>query len=102
MKKANKTRIKIIPTPPQEVFFQETQFDEELPGRGSDIGKSENGTMGTDPVKYYNYGSSKRKSERVSPSSESKAKENKLKDAEKELDGHENKKEILKILRSGL
>jgi len=102
MKKANKTRIKIIPTPPQEVFFQETQFDEELPGRGSDLGKSENGSLGTDPTKYYNFGSSVRKKEKRNTAYASKARETKLKNAEKELEGHENKKEIMKILKSGL
>ncbi len=75
------------PSAPQEVFFQEIQFDPELEG-------------GTDPILFWqgNYPSP---SPKLPPTRGKKTKSERLKVAEKALEGHENKEEILKILQSG-
>ena len=50
-----KPKITILPpAEDQEEFFQECQFDPELPGRGSTFGMMDGGDRGTDPIKYYN------------------------------------------------
>jgi len=95
-------KITICPPAPQDVFFQEQQFEENLPGRSGLDGTSQSGNRGTDPIVYWRGGYSSRKKLPRAPLYASKAKETKLKNAAKDLKGHENKEEILKILRSGL
>jgi hypothetical protein len=94
-------KITICPPAEQDVFFQETQFDDNLPGRGGQEGKSNSAGLGTDPIRYCQGKYPDYKSQKA-PSYGSKAQQTKLKKAEKELEGHENKDEILKILRRGL
>ena len=77
--------IKKLPPAPQEVFFQEYQFDDDL--------------SGTDPGIYLRGSFSQGKSKHH-PSYGNAVKKGRLKKAEKALAGHENKNEILKILRS--
>ena len=77
----------ICPPAPQNVFFQEVQFDPEL-------------ESGTDPIAFWqgNYPSP---SPKFPPLGGQKVKNDRLKKAEAALEGHENKDEIMKILRSG-
>lgn len=98
----SKVQVKKLPPAPQEVFFQEHQFEKDLPGRSGPEGTSQSGNRGTDPTVYWRGGYSDRKKLPRSPLYASKVKETKLKNAEKDLKDHENKKQILKILRSGL
>jgi hypothetical protein len=100
-KTKKEVKVTICPPAKQTVFFQEVQFDEELPGRGGLEGSS-HADRGTDPVRYLRGDYATEKSKLPSGTYGSKARETKLKKAEKELEGHENKKEIIKILRSGL
>ncbi len=79
-------KVTICPPAPQEVFFQEGQFDEKLGD-------------GTDPIRYIRGSMSEQKG-KLPPSYGRKVKKDRLKRAEKALEGHENKEEILKILRS--
>jgi len=79
-------KVTICPQAPQEAFFQEQQFDD---GLGA----------GTDPILYWR-GSLPSQKSRTAPAYGNAVKKDRLKKAEKELDGHENKEEILKILRS--
>jgi len=101
MAKNKEVKVTICPPAEQTVFFQEVQFDEDLPGRGGPEGTTHAAGRGTDPVRYLKgeYPDQKPKLPSVYGS---KAKETKLRKAEKELEGHENKEAILKILRSGL
>lgn len=99
--KMAKPKITILPPAEQDVFFQEHQFDEELPGRGGPEGASHAGGLGIDPIRYEK-GKYKERKKQKAPSYGSKAQQTKLKKAEKELEGHENKEEIMKILRGGL
>lgn len=83
-----KIKVTICPPAPQDVFFQEHQFDDSLGG--------------TNPVVYLD---KVPKSRTKAPSSLVRANEvkrEKLDSAEAALEGHVNKKAILKILRSGL
>lgn len=79
-------KVKVIPPVPQDVFFQEHQFDESL-------------GVGTDPNAYWR---GQTPNQKMSPilRGASRAKKSRLKKAKKALEGHENKEEILKILRS--
>lgn len=81
----SKPKVTICPPGPQEVFFQEHQFD-------SSIG-------GTDPVQYWRGNTHEEKSSPILKGA-NKVKKKRLKDAEKELRGHENRDAILKILKS--
>jgi hypothetical protein len=98
------TKITKLPPAVQEEFFQEYQFDRGLPGRGCAQGMSNSRSRGTDPIKYLyiKQGDSGRR-ETIARNANvglAKSKKKKLKRAEKELEGHENKEAILKILRS--
>jgi len=95
-------KITILPSVEQDVFFQEIQFDSELPGRGGVEGMTNGGNRGTNPTLYYQGRYSERKELRKAPIFGLKAQERKLRNAEKELEGHDNKEAILKILKSGL
>ena len=100
--KMKKPKITILPpAEDQEEFFQERQFDPELPGRGSTFGMMDGGDRGTDPIKYYN---GKYPDQRANKTGEyaSKAKQTKLRNSAKLLEGHPNKDAILKVLRTGL
>lgn len=82
-------RVKVILCPPalQTVFFQETQFDQDL--------------KGTDPNAYTRGQLMEFDSDSAAPSGAGTfVKKKRLAQAEKALEGHENKEEILKILRS--
>jgi len=83
---AKKVAVIICPPAEQEDFFQEQQFDDTLGG--------------TDPLAYWRGSLPDKKFDRSILKGAQKAKSKRLKDAEKALDGHENKEEILKILRS--
>lgn len=82
----NKVKVTKLPPAPQDVFFQEQQFDDGL-------------STGTDPGAYWR-GSLPSQRAKTPPIYGSVVKKDRLKKAEKALDGHENKNEILKILRS--
>lgn len=99
--------IKITVLPPVETGegFQDVSFDPDLPGRGSVLGMTEGGTRGTDPIRYYetkwrpvDTGTRERIARNANVGL-AKSKKKKLKEAAAALDGHENKEEILKILR---
>lgn len=99
-------KITILPPSDSGEGFQDTMFDPDLPGRGSLLGMTEGGTRGTDPIKYYNGkwsqsdpGKREQKARNANVGL-AKAKKKRLKAAAAALDGHENKEEILKILRS--
>jgi hypothetical protein len=81
----NKVSVKKLSPAPQDVFFQDYQFDDDL--------------SGTDPGTYLRGSFSQGKSKHH-PSYGNAVKKGRLKKAEKALVGHENKDEILKILRS--
>ena len=94
----SKPKITVLPPADQDVFFQEQQFDKEIPGGSI-------GNRGQDPIKYTQSGprfdiALREKNARNANVGLAKSKKRKLKTAEKELEGHENKDEILKILRS--
>jgi hypothetical protein len=72
----------------QDIFFQEMQFD-------PDLGE------GTDPVKFWQGNPLFSSPKPLPPVYGRKTKSDRLKKAEKALEGHENKEEIMKILRSG-
>lgn len=95
-------KVTILPPAEQDVFFQEVQFDSELPGRGGEGGMTNDGNRGTNPVLYLQGKYPERKTLSKSPKYGSKTQQDRLKKAEKELANHENKDAILKILRSGL
>jgi hypothetical protein len=78
-------KVTKLPPAPQDVFFQEHQFDDDL--------------SGTDPGTYLR-GSFSRSKSKHHPGYGNAVKKGRLKKAEKSLAGHENKNEILKILRS--
>ena len=82
--------ITIYPPVSQDIFFQEVQFDPRL-GRG------------TDPEHYEKFGSKETSKEEQKPlrGNTSEAREIRQKRLEKELEGHENKDAILRILRAG-
>ena len=101
MTKPKDVKVTVLPPAGQDVFFQEYQFDEDLPGRGGPEGMTHAGTRGTDPIVYLKRAQPTRRQEKP-PKYGSKAQQTKLKKAEKELAGHENKDAIMKILRSGL
>lgn len=83
-------KITICPPAEQDVFFQENQFDEEI-GRG------------TDPIAYVRGSVPDYKPPLpIDAKRGLKAKKEKLDKAERSLEGHDNKKQIMKILRSGL
>lgn len=98
----SKPKVTILPPAEQDVFFQEIQFDLELPGRGGAEGMTNSAGRGTDPIRYANGKYVERQRLKKSPEHGSKTRLDRLKKAEKELAGHENKKAILKILTSGL
>ena len=79
-------KITRLPAAPQEVFFQEHQFDEDL-------------GQGTDPQAYWRGQTPHQKSSPILRGA-NKVKKSRLKKAAKALEGHENKEAILKILRS--
>ena len=81
----SKVPVKKLPPMPQDVFFQEHQFDDNL--------------SGTDPGIYLR-GSFSQGKYKHHPSYGNTVKKGRLKQAEKALAGHENKDQILKILRS--
>jgi hypothetical protein len=78
-------KIKRYPPASQDVFFQNTQFDEALGG--------------TDPQAYWRGQTPDRRPDPVSKGV-NRGKKARLKKAEEALEGHENKEAILKILRS--
>ena len=82
----SRPKVTILPPAEQDVFFQETQFD-------LDMG------VGTDPLAYWRGNLSDFRPHRP-PTYGNTVKKDRLKKAEKALEGHENKEEILKILRS--
>jgi hypothetical protein len=104
MTKPKDVKVIVLPPAEQDVFFQEQQFDRGLPGRGCAEGMSNSRKRGTDPIKYLytKQGDSGRKETlaRNANVGLAKSKKKKLRAAEKELEGHQNKDEILKILRS--
>lgn len=81
-------KITKCPSAPQDVFFQEHQFDE---GLGA----------GIDPQHYEKFGSNLHTKGNKQPHGNKVAasKRKKLKIAEASLEGHENKAEIMKILK---
>lgn len=79
------TKVTICPPAPQTVFFQEEQFDDRLGG--------------TDPQAYWRGQTPDDRKSGVLKGA-SKVKSNRLKKAKAALKGHENKDEIMKILRS--
>ena len=81
-----KVEVTICPPVEQESFFQEQQFDDSLGD-------------GTDPIAYWR-GSLPNFPAPLPPIYGRKTKKDRLNKAEKALEGHENKEEILKILRS--
>ena len=83
-----KPKITICPPAEQDVFFQETQFDE---GVGP----------GVDPIRWWQGNVSETRNPRPSAYGLT-VQKNRLKKAAKALEGHEHKDEIMKILRSGL
>lgn len=93
MTEDKRVKVTLCPPAPQTVFFQETQFDESL-------------TEGADPIKYevgrdgHSDTGSQEQLARNANIGLAKSKKKKLKKAEQELEGHENKEEIMKILRS--
>lgn len=87
---AKKVIATICPPAEQEVFFQEAQFDEDL-GTGVDPIRWEDGktpSVAASPKRTPEYGREVLKA--------------RLKRAEKALEGHENKEEIMKVLRRGV
>lgn len=94
-------KVTICPPAEQDVFFQETQFEDELPGRGGAKGATQAAGRGTCPIRYWN-GEYPEQKFKKPPTYGSKAQQRKLKKAEKELKGHKNKKAIMDILRGGL
>ena len=87
---AKKVEVTLCPPSEQEVFFQEAQFDEKL-GAGIDPQRWEDGKIPSgqgSPKRTPEYGREVLKS--------------RLKRAEKALEGHENKEEIMKVLRRGV
>jgi hypothetical protein len=100
MTKLKEVKVTICPPAEQDAFFQETQFDAMLPGRGGEQGATQSGNRGTNPITYWNGGYAHQRQGKA-PKYGSKAHQTKLRKAEKELEGHENKDAILKILRSG-
>lgn len=99
-------KITILPPSDSGEGFQDTSFDPDLPGRGSPLGMTEGGNRGTDPIKYYNgkwnqvdTGKREQKARNANVGL-AKAKKKRLRVATVALEGHENKEEILKILRS--
>lgn len=87
----SKPKITICPPAEQDVFFQETQFDENI-------------GPGTNPILFWQGNiripSDKERTARNANVGLAKSKKKKLKEAAIELEGHESKEEILKILRS--
>ncbi len=83
----SKPKITILPPAEQDVFFQEQQFDEAL-------------GEGTNPLAYWRGQTPSQQSDPSILRGANKAKKSRLKKAEKALEGHENKEEIMKILRS--
>lgn len=86
----SKPKVTILPPAEQDVFFQETQFEETL-GQGVDPRQWEAGkttAVTPEPTRTTEYGLDVMKA--------------RLKRAEKALEGHKNKDAIMKILRSGL
>ena len=83
------TKVIIYPSVEQDVFFQEQQFDEEL--------------RGTNPV-HYEKGKTPSyvAPEKRAPEYGRGVMKARLKRAEAALEGHENRDEILKILRRGI
>jgi len=82
----SKVKVTKLSPAPQDVFFQETQFDDDL--SGTDPGSFWRGqNRSFEPLRNANIGLAKSKKKR-------------LRKAEQELQGHENKEAILKILRS--
>ncbi len=80
----SKVKVTICPAVPQDVFFQEHQFDDNL--------------SGTDPGAYM-HGSFPQGKQKHYPSYGNAVKKGRLKQAEKALVGHENRSEILKVLK---
>jgi len=82
----SKPKITVLPPADQDVFFQEQQFDDSLGG--------------TNPHAYWRGQTPDTKKSPILKGA-NKAKQKKMKAAEKVLEGHENKEEILKVLRGG-
>ena len=82
----SKVKVTKLPPAPQEAFLQEQQFDDAL-------------GAGTDPILYWR-GSLRSEKPKKHPSYGNTIKKDRLKKAEKALEGHENRDKILKILRS--
>jgi hypothetical protein len=98
-------KVTVLPPSDSGEGFQDTSFDPDLPGRGSPLGMTEGGTRGTDPIRYYNGkwaqlgpGEQEQKARNANVGL-AKSKKKRLKVAADALEGHENKEEILKILR---
>lgn len=85
----SKPKITIVPPVEQDVFFQEHQFDEEL-------------GAGMNPIRWWQGSTSDAPKEPKAPKYGAKIKADRLKKAEKALEGHENKEEIMQILKRGL
>jgi len=83
---SKKIKVTVCPPAAQDVFFQEQQFDDAL-------------GAGTDPMPYWR-GSLPSQKAKTAPAYGNAVKKDRLKKAEKALDGHENKEAILKILRT--
>ena len=86
MNKPKDVKVTICPPAEQDEFFQEQQFDDSLGG-------------GTDPLAYWR-GNLPHQNYKRPPTYGNAVKKDRLKKAEKALEGHENKEKILKILRS--
>lgn len=92
MSKPKDVKVTICPPAEQDEFFQEQQFDSRL-------------ADAVNPIAYelgywHHYPDMGEKMARNANVGLAKSKKKKLKRAEKELEGHENKEAILKILRS--
>lgn len=83
-----KIKVTICPPAPQDVFFQEHQFDDSLGG--------------TNPIVYLDRTSKMKTKTPSSLTRATEARREKLAEANKALERHANKKAIMKILRSGL
>lgn len=84
---AKKVAVTICPPAEQDAFFQEQQFDEAL-------------GIGTNPIRWWQGNTpSKEKSRRKDGAYGRAIIQDRLKKAETALEGHENKDEILKLLR---
>lgn len=79
-----KVKVTLCPPGPQEVFFQEQQFDRQL--------------TAVDPGAYLR-GQTNERQAKLPSAYGREVKKNRLKKAKEALEGHENKEEILKVLR---